>query len=225
MSTFFVGARKPMYINADGERTKVIYNGPGSSSLSYYSSNPNTGGVSAEGSIAAGESQRITQGKWLLSAGQSRVMVAEASSPGPVPSRIDLFGPRAGDGKTLPVIGSYGYPTAVTAGSWLLRADLITARVEYAFARVVWTPGHVDAGIRFSYDDSIQDGVPVNFVEVCEFTGMANAAPIWQGEDITEHLRDVIAGGAPKYFQWEYKAGGAVAPIVFHVGIEIVWGA
>src|SRR5688572_5965744 len=68
--SFFVNARKRVYINADQDLQKLLVN-EGGDTL-YYGTQAVTAG-SYEGSLTSGQSAVITQGKWLISNGQARV--------------------------------------------------------------------------------------------------------------------------------------------------------
>jgi len=138
-----------------------------------------------------------------------------------IPTRIELFGARGGDGKQFAAgQTTYAYPTALTASSWAVFTS-VTAKVTSAIFRVVWTPNAVGCGIRLlKFDDG-----PANEVQVGEITNSAATSPVSAIVDITADLQSIIdTAVAVKNYGWQFKGDGTVGPMIYSVWIDVVWG-
>ena len=78
---------KRVYVNADAEDVKIVRNLPGGSTLYYGDSQVTVAGY--EGSLAAGASTTLSQGKWFVSAGDSNLQVESVTEIPGLSAAID----------------------------------------------------------------------------------------------------------------------------------------
>jgi hypothetical protein len=139
-----------------------------------------------------------------------------------IPSFVQLFGPRQGDGLSGPFGATWIFPGPVTASTKQFLFTILSKAI-YANWLMVWTPRNMATRARLLACDFVNNGVPQNMVVLGEIPSNGSMSPVSVGFQFTAPFNELVAAKVNKYIGFQMIDDGVNFPTIYESRLELVF--